>query len=325
MLSRSIPYLSLDFDAELYLHQNLRSSTRRRRLLRVTLRSLESTSSHDTPVTWLYSTSDLVGKKGLFSSWFTGSSSPTRYDSVVTYTECRLEIVRQGELSFDGGETDGSHLGSKGKTHWRWNCLSHCSTQPSPSSNLGSGFEVRLRYAKNVAADCNTIGLTDDFELTDKLAAFLRVNSTRIEARLPGVIARLERYRQAARKEVVLKERVMTYGFLRDVYGSWKPKEALGRVLEQECEGSKTGPSIVRDYRHVFVSLDERMRAVGRSPACGLWYLFWVSLWHCAFRCKDFGLKKAFVDLIFLDSCFLTVCLLYSHMHRTNFGVVITS
>jgi hypothetical protein len=113
--------------------------------------------------------------------------------------------------------------------------------------------------------------------LTDKLSAFFRINASAIESRLPGVLEELQAYRESMRKEVVEKERALSYGFLRDVYGTWEGKEETAEALEwTEQDGDGRLRRLVKERDEVFVGIQERVNAIRRSPSACLWYLFWV-------------------------------------------------
>jgi hypothetical protein len=79
-----------------------------------------------------------------------------RYDALVTYSECTLEIVRQGELMFKRASRKTAE-GSRARVSRK------------SSSNFASGFEVKLVYSKDLVVDGNAIGLSDDFEYVPTL------------------------------------------------------------------------------------------------------------------------------------------------------------
>ena len=233
---------SLDL-LELYLLQNTRPSVRRRRLLRTTLRSLEGQKLH-----WPHTTTSLVGKQSLLPRLFQRRPTQTSYDSLVTHTTCKLVLTRQGSVPF--------------RRH-----------------DLGSGFEITLDYSHGIVASASAIGLSDDFELTTRLAEFLKMNEGMVGGKLPATLAMLDDYRSGMVREYEGKKAAMGWGFLRDVYerpmGVEEMREMLG-VGKGKEEGKEKVVCLPRECERELRVAEARARVIFRSPATALWYLFWV-------------------------------------------------
>lgn len=195
-------------------------------------------------VRWPF-TSTIPRRKRPFARKMSNGQAPT----IVTYPVGTLEIRRQGTMLWKGHQ-------------------------------LGSGFDIRIRYAKNVFADAAHIGLTDELTLNNRLSTFLERNGDTIDDRLPGVLSLIEDYGQSTRYEMDRKAEIMSYGFLRDIYDKlpFTLKETEFRL--QETEVNSQLQALVQDHTPVFKSVQERLHTIFRSRATCLWYLFWDDLWR---------------------------------------------
>jgi hypothetical protein len=193
-------------------------------------------------VRWPYTTV-APARKGLLAATSDRRAAPV----ISTYPSGVLEIQRQGSLPWKGLE-------------------------------LGSGFVARVRYGKNVHAGAGHFGLTDDFALNDRLAAFLERNADLVDRGLPAVLDVLDDYRSTLAFEARRKTATMSYGFLRDVYDKlpMTAKETEFRLREGETNDRLR--TLVADHPDAFRAVLERLHGIFRSRATCLWYLFWVSL-----------------------------------------------
>lgn len=170
-----------------------------------------------------------------------------RYDAVTsrTYHRAILRIKRRG--------------------HLKWRGL-----------QLGSGFEVELRYSKSVKVTGEVIGLNEDFELNSLLARFLDLNHGLIEGSLFELQDNLFNYRRHYRQECRWKSAVLTYGFLTFIYDHpCLPDECTRSSLQMETDSRVR--RCIRDNQDVFRLAYDRLMAVSQSEAATWWYIFWVS------------------------------------------------
>lgn len=193
-------------------------------------------------VRWPFTTS-IARRKRPFAPKGVNGRSPT----IVTYPVGTLEIRRQGSLAWKDHE-------------------------------LGSGFDVRVKYGSDSCADAAHIGLTDDMALNARLSTFLERNGDLVDDRVPAVLGLLADFRSSVAYEAARKAEVMTYGFLRDVYDKLPAtaKEIDYRVRDLEANGQLQ--SLADDHAGAFAAAQERLHAVFRSRSTCLWYLFWVRL-----------------------------------------------
>ncbi|KIY64816.1 hypothetical protein CYLTODRAFT_357890 [Cylindrobasidium torrendii FP15055 ss-10] len=194
-------------------------------------------------VRWPY---DHVKNVGTSFPFFNQRSYKAR--NSVHFETCKFEINRNGRLEWDGVQ-------------------------------FGSGFQIRLNYAKKVDLDGDAIGITADWELTSLLARFLEHNRELINSRIGGVEKALHGYREHHRKESKLKVDVLTYQFLSHVYiHPQQPKQVTERLLELESDIRVR--ALVAASRDAFEAAYERFEAVSRSETATWWYIFWDDLWR---------------------------------------------
>ncbi|KDQ63598.1 hypothetical protein JAAARDRAFT_119276 [Jaapia argillacea MUCL 33604] len=147
------------------------------------------------------------------------------------------------------------------------------------STQLGSGFDVQLEYAKTANVDGGVFGLNDDYDLTAPLARFLALNHELIPQRLAHLEGVLFRYRQHHRRECLTKSRVLTYRFLTRVYD--RPREPSGLAETSiEFESDLRVRQLMVGNEDVFRSSFERMSYVSTSEMATWWFLFWDDLWR---------------------------------------------
>lgn len=140
--------------------------------------------------------------------------------------------------------------------------------------DLGSGFNAKLTYDKNVQVDGSVIGLTSDFELTPILAKFLSLNRRLINERTMSTEALIDDYRRSLRNESQSKVDLLSYHFLCSVYSSPKDMDQLTNVLSEE-RNIKLREMFV-GHEAAILAANERMTFVSRSEVATWWYLFWV-------------------------------------------------
>ncbi|KDR84944.1 hypothetical protein GALMADRAFT_1322109 [Galerina marginata CBS 339.88] len=194
-------------------------------------------------IRWPY---EHVRPVGSHSNWCCGR----RYSAVtsVHYEYAVLNIKRQGHLKWQG-------------------------------LHLGSGFNIRLKYSRDVTAPGDIIGLNEDYDLTPPLARFLEINRQLIDDGLFLVEEKLSHYRRHHRKECRWKSRIMTYRFLSFIYDH--PRDPDGMV--QTCldfERDSRLQEVMLNNEAVFKSAYTRLAAVSTSEAATWWYIFWDDLWR---------------------------------------------
>lgn len=176
--------------------------------------------------------------------WFFGR----RYDAVTSrsYHRAILHIKRRGHLEWRGLQ-------------------------------LGSGFEVELRYSKTVKVTGEVIGLNEDLDLNPLLARFLALNRGQIETSLYELEEKLSHYRRHYRKECQWKSAVLTYRFMTFIYDQpHLPDECTRSSLQLETDSRVK--ECIGDNQNVFRSTYDRLMAVSRSETETWWYIFWVRL-----------------------------------------------
>ena len=143
--------------------------------------------------------------------------------------------------------------------------------------NLGSGFDVKLNYSKDVTVPGTIIGLTDDYDLNKVLAQFLAMNEHLIPGRLSYIEAVLHNYRKHYRKESEWKRQALSYRFLTHVYNHPGEPQALSQStihLERDTRVRK----LMANSVDVLGITYERFCAVATSEVATWWYIFWVSV-----------------------------------------------
>ena len=142
---------------------------------------------------------------------------------------------------------------------------------------LGSGFNVRLIYSKDVEVGGDVIGLDDDWDLTVPLARFLRMNQRLIPERLSHIEGIIQSYRKYYLDETRAKSDVLTYRFFTNVYN-------MPRDPTRLAESSITHEKDIR-VRQLMLGCEkalqttyDRLSAVTMTEAATWWYIFWVSI-----------------------------------------------
>ena len=236
---------------EEYVKQNTSPDISRRREIRLTLRALDGKI-----VTWPYdhiivsNRLDVVREcltfaqqAGSRSSWgWRGRGY--KATSSVEFEKCVLRVIPRGHLVWEGLQ-------------------------------LGSGFDVRLIYSRDVEVGGEVIGVNDDWDLTTPLATFLRMNQRLIPERLSHIEGIIQSYRKHYLEEIRSKSNVLTYRFFTNVYDMPRDPTRLAessithekdirvRQLMLECE-----KSLQTTY--------DRLSAVTETEAATWWYIFWV-------------------------------------------------
>jgi hypothetical protein len=145
---------------------------------------------------------------------------------------------------------------------------------------IGSGFDVKLTYDKEVVVDGTAIGLTEDFDLTGPLARFFRANHGLVASRISRIEEILDAYRDHHDQEYTDKLNVMSYGFLTDVYNRPRPSSEILKIcLEQEHDSRVRG--VFEDSQVILDTAYNRWLAVAESETRSWWYLFWVRYSKC--------------------------------------------
>ncbi|EMD42109.1 hypothetical protein CERSUDRAFT_110652 [Gelatoporia subvermispora B] len=226
-------------ELETYVTQNSSHHVQRKREIRMALRALDGQV-----VMWPY---DHVQFVGAYEAWCCcrkryGAEKRTRYQT------CTLTIKRMGQLLWE--DTD-----------------------------LGSGFKVSLKYAKNVEVDGSVIGVTEGLDLTQPLARFLAINEHLISARITHLESTMRRYRHFQRRECEWKARCLTYGFLSAIYDC--PQDAasvIKTILHTEIDGPIR--QVISSSEAALAISYERHCVVSTSELATWWYTFWDDLWR---------------------------------------------
>ncbi|KAI0322650.1 hypothetical protein OF83DRAFT_1048810 [Amylostereum chailletii] len=226
-------------DIREYVAQNSSDEIRRRREIRMALRALD-------------------GQKVFW---------PHRYiktnDSTASWCCRGMRFKAQTSVDYESGV-----FSIKRKGYLVWKDL-----------ELGSGFGVTITYAKGIRADGDLIGLTDDYDLTDKLARFFALNRGTIHNRLPRITTILDEYRQHYKDDFVHKTSVLTYRFLSHVFDHPRDPETLAQS-SIEFERDLRVRALMVGSERVFKISYERMVAVSTSEVATWWYIFWDDFWR---------------------------------------------
>lgn len=145
--------------------------------------------------------------------------------------------------------------------------------------NLGSGFNIEMRYAPNVLVDGTVIGLDDDFDLTPPLARFLLLNRKIIGERTGAIIKNLEDYRRYLRRMAQWKRDTLSYRFLVDVYDQLNDPDTLTGLI-RETESDERVLKLATSRQDAFVAIHERVRIATRSRATTWWFILWDDIWR---------------------------------------------
>ena len=238
---------------EEYVRQNTSPDVSRKREIRLTLRALDGKI-----VTWPYNhivVSNHLHRVGgcltvpqqieSRSLWCWRSRGYTA-TSTVSFEKCVLRVMPRGHLVWEGLQ-------------------------------LGSGFDVRLIFSKDVEVSGDVIGLNDDWDLTVPLARFLRMNQRLIPERLSHIEGIIQSYRKHYLDESRAKSNALTYRFFTNVYD-------MPRDPTRLAESSITHEKDIR-VRQLMLGCEKalqttyhRLSAVTKTEAATWWYIFWVSV-----------------------------------------------
>ncbi|CAL1695681.1 unnamed protein product [Somion occarium] len=237
-------------DLELYVKQNASRDIMRRREVRMALRALDGKV-----VQWPYEHIQLVG-----SRW-PSLCSRRRYraHTAVLFRSALFSLNRHGQLLWE-------------------------------DQDFGSGFELKLEYAKNVTLDGTVIGLNEDYDLTTPLARFLVLNEALITEPLSHLEAALARYRHNNRQECLSKAETLTYRFLTHVYDVIREPDGLAQS-SIEFERDLRVRQLMVGSEMVFEASYARFSAVTKSEVATWWYIFWDDLWRRNYDTIS-GIKK---------------------------------
>lgn len=197
--------------------------------------------------------SDFLAKRASISTelcvqpvgrWSFSCCGQRRYTARTSthFNSCRFRIKRRGRLTWDGIE-------------------------------IGSGFDIELRYTKSIKVAGEKIGLGSDFDLTPSLARFLKLNQEQIQRRSQIIEKKLFNYRRFHRRESRWKERVLSYRFLVHVYDHPFPNPKD----EAEFEHDSRVRSMLQDNDNVLADTSVRYHNTARTETTAWWYIFWVS------------------------------------------------
>ena len=234
------------------MKQNTSPEVSRKREIRLTLRALDGKI-----VTWPYEhiivskCLSAARKRLTFLQQVTSGSSWScrrrgyRATSTIGFERCVLRVIPRGHLTWEGLQ-------------------------------LGSGFNVRLIYSKDVEVGGEVIGVDDDWDLTVPLARFLRLNQRLIPKRLSHIEGIMQSYRNHYLEETRAKSNVLTYRFFTNVY-------EMPRDPTRLAESSITHEKDIR-VRQLMLGREkalqttyDRLSAVTETEAATWWYIFWVS------------------------------------------------
>jgi len=156
-------------------------------------------------------------------------------------------------------------LSVKRRGHLKWQGL-----------QLGSGFDICLKYSRSLTLSGEVIGLNEDCDLTPSLARFLEINRELVDGSLFTVEEKISHYRRHHKNECLWKSQVMTYKFLTFVYDQPRDPDGLAQSLLEFEKDSRVQELMLANYE-VFKSAYIRLAAVSGSEAATWWYIFWVS------------------------------------------------
>ncbi len=139
-------------------------------------------------------------------------------------------------------------------------------------TQFGSGFDLQLKYARDVQVSGDVIGLNDDLDLTTPLAKFLELNRHLISTNIRHVEQVLTGYRFYQRKECRWKRRVLSYQFLSAVYD--RPQLFTPECIEHEQDIRIR--QLMCEYGDVLNAVYERFLYVTHNEVSAWWYIFWV-------------------------------------------------
>lgn len=142
--------------------------------------------------------------------------------------------------------------------------------------DFGSGFEIKLVYAKNVTIGMDILGVDDNWELSPTFARFLALNQRRVSERVGIIENVLDDFKRSHYEEFIWKSRVLSYRSLVSIYDKPQHFEALVEAFAKESDIR------VRDLllanQDAFSAANDRFRAVTSSRVAVWWYIFWVTI-----------------------------------------------
>lgn len=142
-------------------------------------------------------------------------------------------------------------------------------------TQLGSGFDIQLKYDRGVVVDGGTIGLDDDYDLTPALARFFALNEHLIPQKLERLEHVLDNYRDHHSQEFQAKAEVLSYRFLAFVYN--QPRDPAGLAESSiAAERDLRVRQLMVGSEPIFEITYERLAVVTTSEAATWWYIFWV-------------------------------------------------
>ena len=170
--------------------------------------------------------------------------------STISFERCALRVIPRGHLIWEGLQ-------------------------------LGSGFDVRLIYSKDVEVGGDVIGLTDDWDLTVPLARFLRMNQRLIPERLSHIEGIMQSYREHYLEEARAKSNVLTYRFFTNVYDIPRDPTRLAESSIAHEKDSRVRQRMLECEKALQTTYD-RLSSVTKTEAATWWYIFWVctSTWN---------------------------------------------
>ena len=236
---------------EEYVRQNTRPDVSRKREIRLTLRALDKKI-----VNWPYDHIIVSNHLGMVRQCLTiaqqtasGSSWSCRRrgykaTSTISFEKCVLRVIPRGHLVWEGLQ-------------------------------LGSGFDVRLIYSKDVEAGGDVIGLNDDWDLTVPLARFLRMNQRMIPERLSHIEGIMQSYRKHYLGEARAKSNVLTYRFFTNVYDIPRDPTRLAESTIAHEKDVRVRQLMLGCEKALQTTYD-RLSVVTKTEAATWWYIFWV-------------------------------------------------
>ncbi|KAF8632635.1 hypothetical protein AX15_001834 [Amanita polypyramis BW_CC] len=227
---------------EEYIIQNTSREVQQKRQIRLALRALDGMT-----VQWPYQHITPIGTHHL---WSLQCCKRNRYHAGASrqFQTCTLQIKRRGYLI--------------------WNEV-----------QLGSGFGIQLKYARDVQVSGDAIGLNDDLDLTTPLANFLELNQHLISSNIHHIEKVLSNYRQHQRNEYKWKRQVLSYRFLSVVFD--RPRDLADNATSfVEHERDIRVRQLVSEHKTMLTSVYDRYVYVTQTEVTAWWYIFWDDLWR---------------------------------------------
>lgn len=142
--------------------------------------------------------------------------------------------------------------------------------------DLGSGFDIKLIYSKDIELSGDLLGLSNDWELTPTLARFLALNQTLVLEHVPIIEWTINDFRRYHRRETQYKAEVLSYSFLMTVYDQPQDHEQLMQNVADQERDLRVRQLVLGAADAVVAGYERYERAVS-SEASAWWYIFWVS------------------------------------------------